>query len=56
MFLPVTAAEARERGQYPLDFIVVSGDAYVDHPSFGHAVVARFVEYHGFSVGVLAQP
>ncbi len=56
MFLPITKEELIQRGQYPADFIVVSGDAYVDHPSFGHAVVARFLEAGGFSVAVMPQP
>ncbi|MCL2555628.1 MAG: YgiQ family radical SAM protein [Firmicutes bacterium] len=56
MFLPVNKNDLNERCIDQLDFIVVSADAYVDHPSFGHAVIARFVESQGFSVGILAQP
>jgi len=56
MFLPTNKNDLLQRGIDQLDFIVVSADAYVDHPSFGHAVVARFVEAQGFSVGVIAQP
>jgi len=56
MFLPIDKNCLKQRGIDQLDFIVVSADAYVDHPSFGHAVVARFVESQGFSVGIMAQP
>jgi len=52
-FLPMTAEEA---GHRELDVILVSGDAYVDHNSFGVALVGRWLEAHGFSVGVIAQP
>ena len=51
-FLPITKEEAGG----DLDFIVVTADAYVDHPSFGHAIVSRLIEREGFSVGILAQP
>lgn len=51
-FLPVTKEEAN--GQ--LDFIMISADAYVDHPSFGHAVITRVLEREGYSVGIIAQP
>jgi len=51
-FLPTTRREAR--GQ--LDVVLVTGDAYVDHPSFGAAVIGRWLEAHGFSVGIIAQP
>ena len=56
MFLPVTKQELIDRGVYAPDFVVVSGDAYVDHPSFGHAIIGRLLEDEGFSVGVIAQP
>lgn len=52
-FLPTTLEEA---GNEPLDVILVTGDAYVDHPAFGAALVGRWLEHHGFRVGVLAQP
>jgi uncharacterized radical SAM protein YgiQ len=52
-FLPMTAEEA---GHRQLDVILVSGDAYVDHNTFGIALVGRWLEAHGFSVGVIAQP
>ncbi len=51
-YLPITKEEAGGT----LDFIMVSGDAYIDHPSFGHAVIARYVESFGYRVGVIAQP
>lgn len=55
-FLPVCRADMEARGWDQLDFLFVSGDAYVDHPSFGHALIARWLEKHGYRVGVLAQP
>ncbi|MDO5601257.1 MAG: YgiQ family radical SAM protein [Oscillospiraceae bacterium] len=55
-FLPLTAEEARQRGWNELDFVVVTGDAYVDHPSFGAAIIGRLVEALGFRVGMLSQP
>lgn len=55
-FLPTTQAEMLKHGWDNLDVIIVSGDAYVDHPSFGHAVVARMIERAGFKVGIIAQP
>ena len=55
-FLPVSRADMESRGWNELDFLLVSGDAYVDHPSFGHAIIARVLEREGFRVGILAQP
>ena len=55
-FLPISRAEMDERGWEHVDFIVVTGDAYVDHPSFGHAIVGRFLESLGFRVGIIPQP
>lgn len=55
-FLPVSAADMAERGIEQLDFVYVTGDAYVDHPSFGHAIISRVLESHGYSVGIIAQP
>ena len=55
-FLPVTAEECKERGWDEPDFVLVTGDAYVDHPSFGHAVISRVLESRGYRVAVLAQP
>lgn len=54
--LPINGAEAKERGWNEVDFVVVTGDAYVDHPSFGTAIISRVLEQEGFRVGVLAQP
>lgn len=55
-FLPTTAEELRERGWDRLDFVYVTGDAYVDHPSFGMAIITRLLEAKGYRVGVIAQP
>lgn len=55
-FLPITAEEVRELGVSQLDFIYVTGDAYVDHPSFGHAVITRLLQSHGYTVGIISQP
>src|SRR5437868_5047122 len=55
-FLPTTRAEMDELGWDSCDVILVTGDAYVDHPSFGAALVGRLLEAHGFRVGILAQP
>ncbi|MDR2605801.1 MAG: YgiQ family radical SAM protein, partial [Oscillospiraceae bacterium] len=56
LFLPTTTEEMRERGWYWYDFLIVAGDAYVDHPSFGAAVIGRVLESAGFRVAILAQP
>lgn len=55
-FLPTTRAEADARGWDTVDFVYVSGDAYVDHPSFGSAIITRVLESHGYKVGFIAQP
>ena len=55
-FLPVTKNEMTERGWEQADFIYVSGDAYVDHPAFGAAIITRVLENAGFKVAFLAQP
>ncbi|MDR2355726.1 MAG: YgiQ family radical SAM protein [Clostridiales Family XIII bacterium] len=55
-FLPVTARDMAERGWERADFVLVTGDAYADHPSFGAAVIARVLEAGGYKVAVLAQP
>ncbi len=55
-FLPVTKEEMLERGWEQPDFVYVCGDAYVDHPSFGAAIICRTLERHGFKVCFLAQP
>ncbi|MBQ6893073.1 MAG: hypothetical protein IJN48_02605, partial [Clostridia bacterium] len=51
-FLPISAAEMQERGWDTYDFLLVSADAYVDHPSFGHAIIARVLEKEGFRVAI----
>jgi len=56
MFLPTNREEMRARGWDELDVLVVTGDAYVDHPAFGPVLVARFLEGRGFRVGIVAQP
>jgi uncharacterized radical SAM protein YgiQ len=55
-FLPVTMEECRKRGWEQVDFAYVIGDAYVDHPSFGHAIISRILEAHGYKVGIISQP
>lgn len=55
-FLPVCRADMDERGWQELDFVFVSGDAYVDHPSFAAALLGRWLETHGYKVGIIAQP
>ena len=55
-FLPITREEMKERGWDQVDFVYVSGDAYVDHPSFGHALITRLLESRGYRVGIIAQP
>ncbi len=55
-FLPCTAQEMADRGWDRCDFILVSGDAYVDHPSFGTAIIGRVLEAEGFRVGIIPQP
>lgn len=55
-FLPITRQEVEQRGWQQLDFIFVSGDAYVDHPSFAPAVICRMLESRGYKVGLICQP
>lgn len=55
-FLPMSKSDMEERGLKELDFVYVCGDAYVDHSSFGHAIICRVLEAHGYSVGIIAQP
>ncbi len=55
-FLPLCRKDMEERGWEQVDFVYVCGDAYVDHPSFGHAVITRLLEAHGYKVGIIAQP
>ena len=55
-FLPTSRAEMRERGWEQCDFVYICGDAYVDHPSFGMAIISRLLEAKGYKVGIIAQP
>ena len=55
-FLPVNMDDVRQRGFSEVDFVYVSGDAYVDHPSFGVSIISRVLEKEGFRVAILAQP
>ena len=55
-FLPICKKDMEERGWEQLDFVYISGDAYVDHPSFGPAVITRLLEDYGYKVGIIAQP
>ncbi len=56
MFLPINKNEALKRGWDELDIIFVTGDAYIDHPAFGVPLLARWLESHGFRVGIIPQP
>ncbi len=55
-FLPMTREDLRERNIEQPDFVYVIGDAYVDHPSFGPAIISRVLEAHGYTVGIISQP
>ncbi len=55
-FLPITMEEMKDRGWERADFVVITGDAYIDHPSFGAAVISRTLEAAGYKVGIIAQP
>ena len=55
-FLPINRKEMQDRGWDQVDFVYVCGDAYVDHPSFGHAIITRLLESHGYRVAILSQP
>jgi len=55
-FLPISRADMERRGWEQCDFVYVIGDAYVDHPTFGHAIISRVLEDAGFKVGIIAQP
>ena len=55
-FLPVNRADMKARGWDQCDFVYICGDAYVDHPSFGMAIITRVLEAHGYRVGVICQP
>lgn len=55
-FLPISKQDMTDRGWQQCDFVYVIGDAYVDHPSFGHAIISRILESRGYSVGIIPQP
>ena len=55
-FLPICRQDMQDRGWEQVDFVYVSGDAYVDHHSFGHAIITRILESHGYKIGIIAQP
>ncbi|MDA3824249.1 MAG: YgiQ family radical SAM protein, partial [Bacteroidales bacterium] len=55
-FLPTNRKEMETRGWDQLDVLFISGDAYVDHPSFGSALLSRLMESHGYKVGIISQP
>src|SRR5689334_9156716 len=55
-FLPTTREDMKARKIEELDILIVTGDAYVDHPAFGPVLIARFLEARGYKVGVIAQP
>jgi len=55
-FLPISKEDLRERNIEQLDFVYIIGDAYVDHPSFGHAIISRVLEANGYTVGIISQP
>lgn len=55
-FLPVSKEDMQARGLKELDFVLVTGDAYVDHPSFGTALISRWIEHLGYTVGIISQP
>lgn len=55
-FLPISKEDMKKRGWEQVDFTYVIGDAYVDHSSFGPAIISRVLESRGFKVGIIAQP
>ena len=55
-FLPISRADMQRRGWEQCDFVYVIGDGYVDHPSFGHAIISRVLEDAGYKVGIISQP
>ncbi len=55
-FLPISMKDLKDRNISQLDFIIITGDAYIDHPSFGTAIIGRTLEHEGFTVGIIAQP
>ena len=54
--LPMSRREMKARGIEQLDFVYIIGDAYIDHPSFGPAIISRALESHGYTVGIISQP
>ncbi len=55
-FLPICKQDMLDQGLNQLDFVFITGDAYVDHPSFAHAIISRILESHGYTVGIISQP
>ena len=55
-FLPISKTDMKQQGITQLDFVYVIADAYVDHPSFGHAIISRVLQAHGYTVGIISQP
>lgn len=55
-FLPVSQKDIKDMGWTEIDFLLVTGDAYVDHPSFGHAIISRVLQNAGYKVAILSQP
>ena len=55
-FLPISIEDMKRRGWDYIDFVLITGDAYVDHPSFGAAIIGRILESRGYRVGIIAQP
>ena len=55
-FLPVSRADMEKQQLEQLDFVYISGDAYVDHPSFGAAIITRLLQSKGYTVGIIPQP
>lgn len=55
-YLPISRSDMNIRGWRQCDFVYITGDAYVDHPSFGHAIISRLLEAHGYKVGIISQP
>ena len=55
-FLPLSKKEMLDKGWSGVDFVIITGDAYVDHPSFGTAIISRVLESRGYKVGIISQP
>ena len=55
-FLPINKKEMKNLGWDGVDFAYITGDAYVDHPSFGHAIISRVLDSRGYKVGIISQP